>query len=359
MTADTEKSPHIAVIMPAYNAEKYLRAAVESIRRQTYQNFTLLVLNDGSTDGTEALLKELSAEDPRIRFLTLPNGGPARARNAGLDAFLTEQAGSRALPNPDYIMFCDADDEYLPDAFERAAALAAKGAELVFLGFTIVNPDRTENDYCEPDAEYSPGDLGPVFPKLYKANLLNQVWGKLFSAELLRRGGFRFPDYRWGEDRLFIYDCLEEAKKIAVTSYCGYLYKMYNSASLISGYYDRKPEVCKISDGRVQELCRHFRVTDDSACRYMFMKSVFSCLTNLYSPTCRLSAEEKRNYAAGILKDEAIRERVRNVGGGTAAKLLSRLILSGSVALNLAAAKAAAKLSSGAPLVFQKIKHRK
>ena len=347
----TEK--RIAVIMPAYNAEKYLEASVGSILAQTYPHFTLLIVNDGSTDSTGDVIRKLSEKDGRVTSLTVPNGGPAKARNAGLDAFLGE--GSSA----DFIAFCDADDEYLPDAFERMIDAAAHGADVVFTGFTIVNPDGSRNDYFEPDAEYMPAEFGGIFPKLYKANLLNQVWGKLFRTELLKKNGFRFPDYRWGEDRLFIYDCLEASARIAVLSHCGYLYKMYNSASLISGYYDRKPEVCKISDGRVRELCAKFGVQDDRDCRYMFLKSVFSCLTNLYSPSCRISRREKRAYAERILRDPYIRERIRNVGGGTAAKMLGMLLSTGSVTLNLAGAWLMSRLSSVVPQLFQKIKHKK
>lgn len=343
---------HISVIMPAYNAEKYLEAAVGSILAQTYVDFDLIIVNDGSSDATPAIAENLSQRDSRISVVSVPNGGPAAARNIGLDTAL-------GLHDPDFIMFSDADDEYLPDAFEKAVKAADTGAEIVFLGFTIVNPDGSRNDYFEPDAEYTPDTVGSAFPDLYKANLLNQVWGKLFSADLIRRGRFRFLDYRWGEDRLFIYDCLEKAGKISVKSYCGYLYKMYNSASLISGYYDRKPDVCIYSDGRVRELCEKFGVNDDADCRYMFMKSIFSCLTNLYSPSCRLSGDEKRKYAKRILDDSYVLERVRGTGGGTAAKMLSSLISTRSVFLNLSAAKLMTVLSASVPLMFQKIKHRK
>lgn len=357
---------HIGVIMPAYNAEKYLLSAAESILSQTYRDFTLLIVNDGSSDGTLRIAEELVRRDSRVSVLTLPNGGPAQARNAGLDFFLCQDSAGPGLRTADHIMFCDADDAYLPDAFETALKASADSAipdglhaDIVFLGFTIVNPDGTTNDYCEHDADYTPDTLGQRFTALYKSNLLNQVWGKLFSAELIRKNGFRFPDYRWGEDRLFIYDCLEASAKIAVRSSCCYLYKMYNSASLISGYYDRKPEVCKISDRRVKDLCRRFGVIDDQDCRYMFLKSVFSCISNLYSPSCVLSREEKRAYTEKILRDDTIIERVKGTGGGTVARVLSAVMQTRSVALNMAAARLITGLGGAAPLLLEKLKHKK
>jgi len=349
---ETGKKPNIAVVMPAYNAGRFLNTAVRSVLAQTYEHFCLYIVNDGSTDDTEQIAKDCQSCDSRVHFISIPNSGPAKARNTGMTAALEE-------PETDFLMFLDADDEYLPDAFARAVAAAENGADLVLMGFTIVNPNGTTNDYCEPDALYGPESIGQAFASLYKANLLNQVWGKLFRAQLLRENSFRFPDYRWGEDRLFIYDCLEKSKQVSVCSYCGYLYKMYNSISLISGYYDRKPEVCKLSDRRVQELCRTFRVPDDRDCRYMFLKSVFSCLTNLYSPTCHLPGEEKRRYAERILSDLYIQDRIRGTGGGLAARLLACLMATKRVTLNLMAARLMTVLSAGAPLLFQKVKHRK
>ena len=350
--SDNRKKPHISVIMPAYNAGKYLEGSVGSIIRQTYDNFSLLIIDDGSADNTGAVISKLSEKDGRVKGITVQNGGPANARNKGLDIVLADE-------DTEYVMFADADDEYLSDAFEKAVAAADKDTGIVFMGFTIVNPDGTMNDYCEPDGVYTTGTLGNVFHKLYTANLLNQVWGKLFSAEMLREKKFRFPDYRWGEDRLFIYDCLEASSKIAVLSYCGYLYKMYNASSLISGYYDFKPEVCKISDRRVIELCRLFNESDEADCRYMFLKSVFSCLTNVYSPSCKLSRAEKREYAKKILNDEYILNRIKGTGGGTAAKILSVVMSTKNVSLNLLTAKIMTDMSASAPLLFQKIKHKK
>ena len=358
---ETKGNPNIAVIMPAYNAENCLETAARSILDQSLKSIRLYIVNDGSTDATAEITERLRTEDGRVIGITVPNGGPAAARNRGLEEALSDTW-------TDYVMFSDADDAYLPDAFRTAVSAAEnragqsfgdRAADLVLLGFTILNPDGTKNDYFEPDALYTPDTLGAAFPDLYKANLLNQVWGKLFSAALLRSFRLRFPDYRWGEDRLFVYDCLERASLISVSSACVYLYKIYSSASLISGYYDKKPEVCKLSDGRVRELCTEFRVADDRYCRYMFLKSEFSCLTNLYTPGCSLSGGEKRAYAARILKDGYVQERIRGTGGGLPAKCLAALMSTGNITLNLLAARALTAMSTVAPLLFQKLKHKK
>ena len=76
----------VSIIVPVYNIEKYLSRCVESLRGQTYKDIEILLVDDGSTDGSGALCDALAAEDPRIRVIHKPNGGLSDARNAGLDA---------------------------------------------------------------------------------------------------------------------------------------------------------------------------------------------------------------------------------------------------------------------------------
>lgn len=208
--------PKTAVIMPAYNSGATIEASVRSILNQTVSNLVLIVVNDGSTDDTAAVLERLRAKDERLIPMTVPNGGPAKARNLALDA-VPEDA--------EYIMFADSDDLLESDALEYALT-EGRGADLVLMGFSIKNTDGSTASYCEPEQHLDPAALGENLGRLYKANLLNQVWAKLFSAAMIKEGHIRFPDYRWGEDRLFIFDCLERAGSVAVLPECKYSYKI-------------------------------------------------------------------------------------------------------------------------------------
>ena len=269
----------ISVIMPAYNAGKYIEKSVNSVLRQSWSNLELIVINDGSKDNTAELLEGMARRDSRLRPATVSNGGPAMARNAGLDM---------VSPDTEYIMFIDSDDELLPEAAEYALKGSA-GADITVFGFSIAGTDGSVRDYTEPEALMDRAAFGESFPGLYKANLLNQVWGKLFRAGLIQKNHIRFQDYRWGEDRLFIFDCLEKAEKIKVLPRCGYRYIMHEGESLITKYYDKKFEVCCEIDRRAEKLCSELGTAEDADFRYMFAKSVISCLTNLFSVSCSMS----------------------------------------------------------------------
>ena len=99
----------VSIIMPVYNGEDYLPDAVESILKQTYPHWELLLIDDGSTDQSQALARAYGERDKRISCISLPqNGGVARARNAGI-----KQARGR------FIAFCDSDDSWLPEKLEK------------------------------------------------------------------------------------------------------------------------------------------------------------------------------------------------------------------------------------------------
>ena len=117
----------VSVLMTAYNAERFLPAAVESVLRQTHRDFEFVVVDDGSTDGTPAILRRYAERDSRLRVITHPNMGMGRSLNEALDTLETE-----------WVARLDADDEMLPDRLERQLAFVAPRSELS-VAATLVN----------------------------------------------------------------------------------------------------------------------------------------------------------------------------------------------------------------------------
>ena len=336
----------ITIIMPAYNAENTIKGSIQSILEQNYEDIHLLVINDGSTDSTESIVKSMVGFDSRIELITIPNSGPANARNYALDQ----------VKDSKYVMFCDADDQFDKDFIKKLLISAQSDPDIIIGGFKIVNSDGTENEYYEPTAIYNRGNFGTALPNIYKANLINQPWAKLYKAELVKE--IRFPDYRWGEDRPFVFDCLIKAKKIGVCSYCGYKYVIRPGESLISGYYEQKPQVCVTIDQKSRALCEYFNVRDDSCFRYMFTKSIFSCFATLYAANCPLSDSQKKKYVSVVLNNRYIQSRI-SPSGGFAAETIYKAMKTRNASLNLTLAKAANIASKVSPNTFQKIKHKK
>lgn len=143
--ATSTSPPRVSVIIPAYNAAGCVRRAVESVFAQTYRDFELLVVDDGSTDATHAVLAGYGA---RLTLLTQPNSGPAAARNRGI-------AQARGA----YVAFLDADDYWLPSKLERQVALLDAQPETGFCSTATSVVDRTGHPAGEWPCR---ADVGPL-----------------------------------------------------------------------------------------------------------------------------------------------------------------------------------------------------
>ena len=133
-------TPKISIIIPAYNAEAFISSTIDSFLAQTYPNFELTVVDDGSLDSTESILNAYTAQDERIKILRTSNVGPANARNLALES----------LDNAvDYIMFSDADDWVDNNILQNLLDSALNGADFVISGFSIINATGRQQDYFE------------------------------------------------------------------------------------------------------------------------------------------------------------------------------------------------------------------
>lgn len=165
--------PSLTVIVPVYNAEPYLETCVRSILAQTFGDFELLLVDDGSTDGSASLCDRLAAGDSRLRAIHKPNGGVSSARNVGLDAARGQ-----------WITFVDADDTIAPEMFDRLLDEASKSqAEVVCCGFNKVEFNG-KITYFPPVFKSVPDYVGHTY--------WNVVWGSIQSADIYRRHNLRF-----------------------------------------------------------------------------------------------------------------------------------------------------------------------
>jgi glycosyltransferase involved in cell wall biosynthesis len=186
-------NPHtlISVIVPAYNAQSFVSEAIESVSCQTWTHWELIVVNDGSTDGTANIVSDFSKKDPRIRLIHRENGKLAKARNTGI-----------ASASAEFIAFLDADDVWAPDKLTKQIAVLEKtGAAVVF----------SDAFHFAKDFPNAPTDLFGAFVGFYSGA---QMFGKLYarnaipvSSVIVRRKGsadhLRFdesPDVRGLED---------------------------------------------------------------------------------------------------------------------------------------------------------------
>lgn len=199
-------NPLVSVIIPVYNVRKYLDACLESVLNQTYRNTEIIIINDGSTDGSDAICENFRLRYPdQIVYICQPNGGLSIARNSGL-----------SIAKGDYIMFVDSDDTIIPDAVCRLVDIQKRtNADIVITNFTksgngtihIQTPHDTIREILNQTARYT-----------------HTSWGKLYSAELFSNGKNRFKPGIIYEDLEFFPRVLDDCNIIAYADTLIYRY---------------------------------------------------------------------------------------------------------------------------------------
>jgi len=171
--------PLASVIIPAYNAERFLRQAVESALAQSYPNLEVIVIDDGSTDGTRRLADELANADARVRVFTQENAGVGAARNRGI----AEARGKYVAP-------LDADDFWYPEKLSRQIALLEERGDRWGLAYCW-SRSVDENGTVSDPLPHWPVE-GDIFQALIYRNIIGNASVPLFRSEALREvGGFR------------------------------------------------------------------------------------------------------------------------------------------------------------------------
>lgn len=203
----------VSVIMPVYNAVKYLKTSIGSLLAQTYPHLEVLCVDDGSTDGSLALLQEYAAQDARVTVFQTDHSDAGKARNIALEA-----------ATGDYIAFLDADDYVDTTLFEKAVAKAdSTNADIVIWDLWYYD-EHFQRDQYPPQGtlnyNYFEGD-DPVFsytrnPGQIFTSFQNWVWNKMFRRSFLAENNLRFPNLHRTQDLEFTSLALVLAKRITL-----------------------------------------------------------------------------------------------------------------------------------------------
>ena len=216
----------ISVIVPVYNGEKLLPKCMERLLGQTYEALEIILVDDGSRDGSGALCDSYAAGDPRVRVLHQENQGVSRARNAGLDA-----AGG------EYVAFVDADDYVEWDYLERLHRnLVENGADMASCDYREVIRAEVQASRIPFVAECRMiTHKADFFEDMVTAReaYWSTITAKLFRRELIGDTRFSAP-FRYGEDHVFLFDLFSKAPKVHQDTYQGYYYVRNESSATLS-----------------------------------------------------------------------------------------------------------------------------
>ena len=204
----------ISVIIPVYNAEKYIARCLDSLLAQTYTDFEAIAIDDGSADGSFAICQAYGEKDPRFHAIHQENQGVSAARNAGID---------RA--RGDYIAFIDADDYVLPDYLEQLLQAAqTHNADIACCDFVEILADGQTPSTPRVVSQRLVQRPTDLFEDIIseREGYCACVWAKLIRINLAKK--VRFQKLRFGEDHVYMFDLFCHKPVVYLSTYKGYCY---------------------------------------------------------------------------------------------------------------------------------------
>ena len=234
--------PLVSIIVPVYNAEIYLGPCLERLRSQTWPDLEIILVNDGSTDGSGQLCAAAARVDGRIRFLDRPNGGVSAARNAAL-----------AAAKGDYLQFSDSDDLLTPDATETLVRAAqVTGADLVISHFFRVDGEKqAQRGHIKGERLLTRQEFAQEMVKAPANYYYGALWNKLYRRSIVEKQGLRFAeDVTWSEDFVFNLEYIRHVRLVAAVPKPLY-------------YYHKRPGSLITSQATLRKVIRMKRDTFD------------------------------------------------------------------------------------------------
>lgn len=281
----------ISVIMPVYKVEKFIRKCLDSLLAQTFTQWELIAVDDGSTDKSGEICDEYAARDSRITVIHKENGGAPSARNAAIP-----------LSRGEYLYFMDSDDWAEPNMFEEMYALAKKhNAQLVVSGYYIETYFSDTKFYSQeqslPSRVFETQQAFRDYAyKMFDKNLLYAPWNKLFLREYVIENEITFKNTFW-DDFPFNLDVIKDVERVVLTENKYYHFMRARKESETAKYRPEMYEKREEEHVWMLTLYKYWGHEDEKSREMIhrrYIERVIGCIENVTNEACNLTKKEKR-----------------------------------------------------------------
>lgn len=297
----------ISIIIPVYKAERTINRCIDSVLSQTYKNFELILVDDGSPDSSGTICDEYAGKDHRIHVVHKDNEGVSSARNTGLD-----------IVNGNYITFIDSDDYVTNHYLEH---LISSDADLIVSGFKDM-PEHNNGENFLDDGYYKAIELGDFFSEKGNSMLFKSVWGKLFRTDIIKSNNLCFDKHIiFGEDSLFMLKYLNYCNSICTVHNVDYYYFLSPIRKYSISYENYRYTVHNKVDAYLN-LYKSLRLKN-----YNYIESELKDITSRLFITelnKRYSLRGYKNFYTTFRKPEIL--YINNKWGGTLYKIIISLV---------------------------------
>ncbi|SHH94265.1 Glycosyltransferase involved in cell wall bisynthesis [Clostridium collagenovorans DSM 3089] len=282
----------VSIIMPVYNSEKYLEDAIESILAQTYLNFELILVDDGSTDNSAQICNQYMNKDKRVKVIHQKNMGISGARNTGLSNSIGE-----------YIVFADNDDRFLPTLLEdNIKLIKEENADVVKFSVRYLKIDDTFTTeevykYHLSDGVYDKGYLISNYDALRRRGVFTFVWNMIVKKSLIQKNNIIFDERIkfGGEDNKFNYELFKNVNKLVCNSKAYYIHYRRVSHSTVVKFNINKAESSILIVDAEKSIVDSLGI--DKSIWYKYLVEYISFIVNIiFDNRNTMSFRERVNY---------------------------------------------------------------
>lgn len=222
------KTPMVSIVVPIYNVESYLDQFYMSIQAQTFNNFEVIMVDDGSTDNSLNIIKSIEQSDQRFKVFSQNNQGTGAARNMGIK-----------YSSGEYILFLDPDDTISKDLIKDNLDLITEtGAHIVVFGYDVMTDGELTNKVCFQNV--IDGDITDpeIFTTYFENGAFNTLWNKMFQANMIKENKIKSPNWKYSQDRGLLLEIIKTRPKIIFnkTQKTYYQYNFKRNGSTVAGF---------------------------------------------------------------------------------------------------------------------------
>lgn len=285
----------VSIIVPVYNSEKSISNTINSILKQNFDDFELLLINDGSKDKSGLICDKFAIQDKRIKVIHQKNSGPGAARNRGIK----ESKGK-------YITFVDADDTVDVDWLNSmVSAMEINNVDLVCTGYKRLYLDA--NNKIIKLKSYM-----PIFKKynekkdIINNGLLNPLWNKLYKSEIIKKFDIAIREnLSLGEDLLFNLNYIDKCECLIFLDIAKYNY-IVNNDGLTHKYRSDKFEILNKVNDELRKIIIKYDISQDIV-NFGTIKNCYSCFMDLFHKNNYMKFRDKLNYIYNILNKQKVK----------------------------------------------------
>ena len=297
-----QNKPKISVVVPVYNAEAYLDRCMRSIYNQTFTDYEIILVNDGSTDNSLEKCRAYAAADERVTVIDKENGGAGSARNAGILAARGE-----------YLAFPDVDDWFEPEMYEELYALAKRhDYDIVFSG--VNNYDQNLNYLdtviCKPvdyrTREECRKNVMDVFPT---SLIFDSPCNKLYKLAPILENNVRFSNHKRCQDAMFNLDVYNAASSVVSTEKAYYNYINNDTAKVNRKFPKNYIDINVAYFSHLKELLTGYGLYEGKVKEHFdtsFVIAVYETASRYENPRWGLDRAGKIAYVRGILEHPGV-----------------------------------------------------